>query len=216
MELKLGELGFAVNVNCEAIVSTLNPDGSPNAAPMGIQMQNERHFRLNIFNSSLTCQNLKEKKCGVANLTRNIDFYYKASFKEANPDGKLPVDWFEKSQAVATPKLRSADATIDFSVESSWEGTQRTLFFCKTENIETKQRYPQVYCRAMSLTLEAIIHATRIKAFIGTPKNQEMVAQLIETIYEYARIVERVAPNSPYTIVFADILMRIDQWRNYP
>ncbi|MGD6806587.1 MAG: DUF447 domain-containing protein [Candidatus Bathyarchaeia archaeon] len=214
METKLSELGFTINVNCEAIVSTLNPDDSPNAAPMGIQMQNESNFKLNLFNTSSTCHNLKAKKCGVVNLTHNIDFYYKAAFKEANPNGKIPADWFEMSQAVAAPKLRHADVTIEFTVESSWEGAQRTLFFCKVARINAKKQYSQVYCRAMPLTLEAIIHATRVKAFIEVAEKQEMVTQLIETIQEHALIVERVAPNSPYTAVFADLLRRIDQWRS--
>jgi len=216
MDTKLSDLGFTVGVNCEAIVTTLNPDGSPNAAPMGMTMQDQQHLKLNIFNSSSTCRNLKASKCGVVNITGNIDVYYKAAFKEASPEGKVPSDWFVKSEVVEAPKLRSADAAVEISVESASDDGERTLFCCKTERVAAKPSYPQVYCRAMPLTIEAITHATRVKAFAADPETQQMVEQLIQTINSHARIVERVAPNSPYTAVFADLLGRIDLWRRKP
>ena len=103
--------------SCETIVSTYNPDGTPNAAPMGITMQDQQTLSLNIFNSSSTCRNLKANKCAVINLTSNIEVFYKTTFKEANPDGKLPQEWFEKSEVVNAPKLRLADATVEVSVD---------------------------------------------------------------------------------------------------
>jgi hypothetical protein len=214
METKLSDLGFTVGINCEAIVTTLNPDGSSNAAPMGMTMQDEQHLKLNIFNTSSTCRNLKANKCGVVNLTGDIQVYYGATFKEANPDGKLPSDWFIKSEIVQAPKLRAADATIEISVNGTSESGERTQFNCKIERVAAKQSFPQVYCRALPLTVEAITHATRVKAFIGAPEKQQMVAQLIETIQSHARIVERVAPNSQYSVVFADLQKRIDLWRS--
>jgi len=216
METKLSELGFTVGVNGEAIVSTLNPDASPNAAPMGLEMTDEHHLQLNIFNTSSTCRNLKKKKCAVVNLTGNIDVYYRTAIKEANPQEKLPSDWFVKSETVEAPKLSFSDAAIEISVNSTHDIGERTMFLCKVEKITAKKQYPQVYCRAMPLTIEAITHGTRVKAFIGNPEKQQMVAQLIETIQNHARIVERVAPNSQYTAVFIDLLKLIAQWRSVP
>ena len=66
---KLTDLGFLKGMIFEAIVSTYNRDGSPNAAPMGTTMQNQHTISLNIFNSSETNRNLKTNKCAVINFT---------------------------------------------------------------------------------------------------------------------------------------------------
>jgi uncharacterized protein len=211
---KLSSLGFSRRVNCEAIVSTINPDGSPNAAPMGMEMKDEQHLTLNIFNTSTTCRNLKAKKCAVINLTNSIDVYYRSTFKEANPNGRIPLSWFIKSEVVEAQRLRLADASVEVSVTKVTDGEERTLFSCKVEWVTAKEQLPKVYCRALPLTVEAITHATRVKAFISVPEKQKQVNQLIETIQNHAKIVERVAPNSEFTGVFDDLLKRIELWRN--
>lgn len=213
----LTDLGFMKGVIFETIVSTYNLDGTPNAASMGVIMQDPQSISLNLFNSSSTSRNLKANKCGVINLTNNIDFFYKTTFKEANPSGKLPQEWFEKAEVVNAPKLRLADATIDVSVASIEPiGAEKTKVSCNVERITAAKMCPQVYCRAMSLTLEAIIHATRVKAFVNDKKQQKNVRKLLEMIESCNDVVNRTAPNSTYSAVMADLMKRIDSWRNKP
>lgn len=212
---QLTALGFVKGVIFETILSTYNSDGTPNAAPMGITMQNPKRLTFNLFNSSATSRNLKANKCGVTNLTTDIEFFYKTAFKEANPNGKLPPEWFEKAQTVNAPKLRLADATVEVSVagmEPFGEETNRV--FLNVERIDVVQNYPKVYNRAMALTLEAIIHATRVKAFTNNDHKKERVGKLLEMIKNSDEIVNRVAPNSAYSMVMADLMKRIDSWRN--
>ncbi len=211
--VNLTDLGFTRGVCSETIVSTYNNDGSANAAPMGIRMQDEEHLTLDIFNTSTTCHNLKTQKAAVINLTGDADVFYKSTCKEANPDGKVPAEWFMAADAVAAPKLRSAQATIQISVVNTTESPERTTFLCKVARVNSEATYPQVYCRALPLTLEAITHATRVKVFLNQPQKQAEAAELIERIQSYAAVVGRVAPNSPYTKVFDDLLVRIDSWR---
>ena len=113
---KLTDLGFLKGIIAETIVSTYNMDGKPNAAPMGVTMEDEQHLIIDLFNSSTTYSNIKANRCAVVNLTGDIEVFYRTVFKEANPDGKLPIEWFEKAAVVNAPKLRLADATIDVSV----------------------------------------------------------------------------------------------------
>ncbi len=74
--------------------------------------------------------------------------------------------------------------------------------------------YPQAQCRAATLTLEAIIHATRVKAYVNIKPEQAKVDKLLETINIYTEVVDRVAPNSIYKLVMADLQKRISSWRN--
>ena len=207
----LTDLGFKKGSIAETIVSTYNQDGSMNAAPMGANFEDERHLTISIYNSSKTLANIKTTRCGVVNLTDNIDVYYRTALKEANPSGLLPEEWFEKAQAVNAPKLRLADATVEVIradlVRASAEKTRVTF---GVKRVWGEKCYPQVYCRAFGLTLEAIIHATRVKVLGGSQKEQAHVNELLRKIRDCDMLVARIAPNSSYTAVMADLLKRID------
>jgi hypothetical protein len=212
---KLIDLGFLKGSIAECIVSTYNIDGKPNAAPMGVIMEDEQHLIINLFNSSTTCSNIKANRCAVVNLTSNMEVFYKTAFKEANPGGKLPQEWFEQAKAVNAPKLRLADASIDVSVSDITPiDTVKTRAVCNVELVQATRKFPQVHCRAMDATLEAIIHATRVKAFVNDEGEQKEVSKLLKLIDNCDDVVNRVAPNSSYSIVMADLMKRIGSWRN--
>lgn len=214
--VELTDLGFSKDMFSETIVSTYNPDGSINAAPIGLKMKDTQHLSMRIFNTSSTCRNLKLKKQAVVNLTSNIEIFYKSAFKEANIDGKIPTHWFVNADVVEAPKLSSSDGSIEVLIDSMSDDGERTEFSCKVKSLYAMKKYPQVYCRAMPLTLEAITHATRVKVFMKVPEKQNEVSELIKKIQNYVHIVKRVAPNSKYTTVLADLLNRIDSWRTRP
>ncbi len=215
--VKLTDLGFSKGTIFETILSTYNIDGTPNAAPMGATMLDPKTLNLNIYNSSQTSRNLKTSKCAVINLTGDIDVFYKTTFKETNPTGRLPQELFEKAKKVNAPKLRLAEATIEVSIVNMEPfGAYKTKFSCKVEQINAAKMRPQVICRARALTLEAIIHATRVKAYANDEKQQKTVSKLLASIQDHNEVINRVAPNSVYSIVMADLMQRIDSWRNKP
>lgn len=211
---KLTDLGFLKGIIAECIVSTYNIDGKPNAAPMGVIMEDEQRLVINLFNSSTTCCNIKANGCAIVNLTSNIEVFYKTAFKEANINDQLPQEWFEQAKAVNAPKLRFADATIDVSVSYLTPiGTLKTKVVCNVELVQATQKFPQVYCRATAATLEAILHATRIEAFVSDGGKQKQVSKLLELIDNSNDVVNRVAPNSSYSTVMANLMKRIESWR---
>jgi hypothetical protein len=211
---KLSELGFMKCAVVEILVSTYNRDGSSNAAPMGATLQDDRHLALNLYNSSTTLANLKSGRCAVVNLTGNIEVYYRATFKEANPDGVLPKEWFEKAAAVNAPKLRLAEAAVEVSLtDLAAEGEEKTRVVFAVEQVHAEQGFPRVYCRAFGLTLEAIVHATRVKLLAADPEEQAHVGELLRKIRDCNDVVDRIAPNSSYSTVMADLVKRVDGWR---
>jgi hypothetical protein len=210
---KLTDLGFLKGIIAETIVSTYGRDGKPNAAPMGVTLIDDEHLAIDFYNSSITLANVKANRCVVVNLTGNIEVYYRTAFKEANPDGALPQEWFEKASAVNAPKLRFADAAVEVSLyhlEALGEEKSRALF--KVRSLQASKSYPQAYCRAFSATLEAIIHATRIRALANDGKQQKRVSELLELIENCGDVVARTAPNSTYSMVMADLRKRIASW----
>lgn len=208
--VKLSDLGFQKQVIVETIVSTYNANEDSNAAPMGVTMIDEEHLFIDFFNSSSTLGNVKSKRSIVVNLTGAIDVFYRAAFKEANPDGKLPQEWFRKADLVNAPKLAEAEATIEASIynlEVLNKEKNRASF--KVRCCEALKRYPVVYCRAFGVTLEAIILATRVEVLENEPQEQERVKALLSKIKDCDSVVSRVAPNSSYSVVMADLQKRI-------
>ena len=213
----LVDLGFVDGLIMETIVSTSDSTGHYDAAPMGI-VKNKDQLTIKPFTSSLTYENLKTTKCAVVNVTSDPKLFYITAFKEANPNGKLSPELFEKAKTVPAPKLRKADATIEVKVNKiSSLSSERAKFLCNIQHVTAPKAMPKVYCRAQSATIEAIVHATRIKPFLkGTGQQQKRALKLLELVDVCQDVVDRTALNSVYSEIMADLNQRIGVWRSEP
>jgi hypothetical protein len=213
LKAKLTDLGFIKNTISETIVSTYNPDGTPNAAPMGIIPQDEEHVNIIFFGDTQTRQNIAATKSAVINLTNNIELFYQTCFKD--PHRKLPADWFKTTQTCPAPRLQAADAAIEVTLLNLEPLVQaKTKATLKIENIAAPTQFPKVYCRAMALTLEAIIHATRVQAYQNNPLKQQDTQKLLNLIEHSKETVQRIAPGTVYSLVMADLSEKIKSWRH--
>ncbi|WNZ29404.1 MAG: DUF447 family protein [Candidatus Bathyarchaeota archaeon] len=212
----LFDLGFRDGIIAETIVSTYDSDGKPNAAPMGIVIQNTTHLFIRPYVSSLTYKNLQITKNAVVNLTVNPRLFYITAFKETNPNGKLPPELFQKAKTVSAPRLKMADAFIEVSVEKTGSfGSDRAECLCNVKHVETINAPPYAYCRAKFATIEAIVYATRIELFLkGNKQQQKQALRLLELVNICTDVVNRTAPTSVYSDIMADLTQRIDSWRN--
>jgi hypothetical protein len=214
---KVADLGLSKGKIVETVVSTYNEDGKVNAAPMGVMLESQERLVIRIFTSSLTYKNFQSSGFGVINLTSNADVFYRTAIKEANPNGEVPQDWFEKAETVDAPRLREAEASIEVAVaEINQLDAERALVLCDVRFVQTSKVLPKAYCRALFATVEAIIHATRIQAFImhSDRHKREQALKLLEKIKECQDIVNRVAPNSSYYRVMDDLKKKIESWRS--
>jgi hypothetical protein len=211
----LDDLGFLKDTIGETVVSTYDADGQPNAAPMGVVIESNERLLIRPYISSLTYRNLQAKRCAVVNLTSNPELFYLTAFKEANPDRKLSSELFEKAETVDAPRLRAADSTVEVSVDETRSfDSERVEFLCNVQLVTASKALPKVYCRAQFATIEAIIHATRIKPFLrGDKQEQEHAFRLMELVEICSDVVERTAPNSRYSEIMADLTQRINLWR---
>ncbi len=214
MTEKLADLGFSKGIITETIVSTDDAEGQSNAAPMGVTIKNAQHIAIRPYTSTLTYKNLQLKRCAVINVTANPELYYRTAFKEANPEGIIPQEWFEKAETVDAPKLRMADAHIEVSVaDITAFDAERATALCQVRQIQAPKALPKVYCRASSAIIEAVIHATRVQVLVNDRNEQKHVRRLLEMIKNCSDVVNRVAPNSRYSEIMTDLTKRIDLWR---
>jgi hypothetical protein len=213
---ELTDLGFSKGVIVETIICTYNADGQPNAAPMGAVMKSLQRIALRIYTSALTYANLQAKRCAVVNITSDPEVFYRTAFKEANPNGKVPQKLFEKAKTVDAPRLRAADAFVEVAVADITSlDAERVEVTCDVKLVQATSILPKAYCRAAFATIEAIVNATRVEAFIAhsDKRKREQALKLLETIRECNNIVNRVAPNSRYSEIMTDLNQRIDSWR---
>lgn len=213
---ELADLGFLKEAIVETIVSTYNRDGKPNAAPMGVILDSPNRLVLKIYTSSLTYKNLQSKRCAVVNVTSDSEIFYRTAFKEANPNGRMPHEWFEKAETIDAPKLLAADAHIEVTVvDVKPLDAEKAEVICEVKLVQASTVLPQAYCRASFATIEAVIHATRVKHFLmyGDREKQEQALKLMERIRECHNVVKRVAPRSRCSDVMADLNKRVDSWR---
>lgn len=211
--VNLTDLGFSKDTIAETIVSTYNKDGKPNAAPMGIIMEDETQVLIKIFNSSSTYQNLQLNRFAVINLISNVEVFYRTAFKEINLNESLPPEWFTKSQTANAPLLRMADAVVEVSIADMKPiDSEKTQATCIVKFVRAETVFPKVYCRAFAATIEAIIHATRVKAFAGKVQEQQHVSKLLTLIDNCKEVIGKTAPNSSYSKIMEDLTKRIDSW----
>jgi hypothetical protein len=182
---------------------------------MGVKTEDMQHIVIRPYTSSLTYKNLQLKKCAVINVTSNPELYYCTALKEVNPNHKIPLEWFERAEIVDAPRLRTAEAFIEVSVvDTKLLESGRAEVLCDVQRIKAPSLLPNAYCRATFATIEAIIHATRVKLFLaGDKQKQEQACELIELIQHYNAIVNQVAPNSRYSRIMADLMERINSWK---
>jgi len=213
MPASLTQCGLAKDHVYEIILSTYDPDGKSTAAPMGIIPKSSRRFIIRIFKGTLTFKNLQRLRCGVVNLTSNPEIFYKTAFKQTSDFRSLRVKWFEKARAVKAPRLRSADANIEFNIKKIEDFDDlRSIVTCEAQRIDSQRTLPAAYCRGLFAAIECIIHATRIQQYLSDGKLED-AEKLIALVHYYKDLAKRVAPGSKYVSVIRQICSRIDRWR---
>jgi len=206
----LSDLGFKKGVVVETILSSYNADGSSNAAPMGATMIDEKHVAVTFYNSSRTFANVKAEKSAVLNITTDIWVYYRTALKESNAEGRLPDEWFAVTDMMKAPRLRSAEATIELKlIELTALGKDKTRAVFAADKTDAVQGYPKAYSRAFGATVEAIVHATHIKALNDGASQRKLVETLLLQIQMCRDVICRVAPGSAYEKVIDDLLKRV-------
>jgi len=209
----LSDLGFTKNCIFEVIVSTYGTNHMPNAAPMGVMIDDMDRFIIKPYTASQTYSNILLQKCAVINITSDPIVYYKTAFKDANPDKRVPVDWFEKADLVNAPKLKNADACIEVkAIKIENKKGDRAKVLCEVVNIAPINIVPKAYCRANFALIESIIHATRINVFLSKDE-KERAEELIKLVKYYDALVDKVAPSSAYSDIMKGILKRIEAWK---
>ena len=201
-------MGFHRGGISETILTTVNPDGSFNAAPMGVHRVSHEVLELRPFKSSSTFMNLLNNPKACINVTDNPGLFFVTAFKGKTVEGLLePV--IDKDMRLI---LAFAHIFVDAS-KSSDISEIRACFTCRVKNIKVPAMIPRSFSRGRAEAIEAIIHATRIEVYSKEGRLDD-VERLIKRFAVCKDVIERVsAPDSVETRVIGELEKMIAVWR---
>jgi len=217
MSSLLSHLGFAPREVVEVILTTVAVDGLPNAAPMGVWVHEDWSLTLRPFRDTLTARNLTEIPEAVINITNDPYIFFRTAFKEETVAGEELS--FEHAKSVKALRLRGMLGYIEVSVKPS--GGQHATsapksepdvmeFECSVRKVDAPARPQAVHSRARCAAIEAVIHATRIRALHTVDPGKSK--QLLVRIQECLSLVQRVAPGSTHAKVVEETLQLVQRW----
>jgi len=204
----LEEMGFQMGGINETILTTVNPDGSYNAAPMGVHRISHEELELRPFKSSSTYKNLLNNPKACINVTDDPGLFFVTAFKGKTVEGLLEPA-IDKDMS-----LISAFAHIFVDASKSNDISEiRACFTCRVKDIKAPAMMPRSFNRGRAEAIEAIIHATRIEVFSKEGRLED-VEKLIKRFAECKDVVDRVsAPESVETRVIGELEKMIAIWR---
>ena len=204
----LEEMGFHIGGISETILTTVNPDGSFNASPMGVHRVSHEVLELRLFKSSSTFMNLLNNPNACINLTDDPGLFFVTAFKGTTVEG-IRDPAIDKDM-----RLVSASAHIFVEASRSSDISEiRARFTCHVKDVTAPAMTPRSFSRGRAEAIEAIIHATRIEVFSKEGRLED-VERLIKRFAECKDVIERVsAPDSVETRVVGELEKMIAVWR---
>ncbi|MGQ9543716.1 MAG: DUF447 domain-containing protein [Candidatus Bathyarchaeia archaeon] len=203
-----GKVKLREGIIYEAILSTYNPDNTPNSAPIGIKYVGEDRIQAKLYRGSNTLNNILSRRCAVANLTCDPILFYNTALKIG---GYSHAD-YSKARHVDAPKMRMAEGYIELELVNSIRRVNSILLEFKIKAAKWRRTVPNLYCRAFNALVEATIHATRIKTLLTQNKRRE-AERLTRLVNHYKDVIERVSSRTEYAAAIKEIERRIGEWR---
>ena len=137
----------------EAIVTTVNAEGAPHLAPLGLIAENERWI-LAPFHPSTTLDNLRQAPFAVANLTDDVRVF--AGCLTGRRGWPLTP-----AAVVAAPRLAATLSHLELIVVEVREHEQRPRFVCRVAHQASHAPF-QGFNRAQAAVIEAAVLVSRL------------------------------------------------------
>jgi hypothetical protein len=137
----------------ETLVSTLDAEGHPNVAPMGVALA-DGTIILRPFRGAATWSNLEATGCGVVHFTDNVLLFARCALASEVPPHR-------PAAAVRGIVLDDAAHWREFAVEASDLAGERATFRARVV-ASGRRRDLLIFNRAQHAVVEATILATRV------------------------------------------------------
>jgi hypothetical protein len=207
LEEALDRIGFSRGSIVESVLTTLNPNGSVNAAPMGVARKGPVQLEIRPYRSSKTHSNLNRNPEACINVINDPAIFLVTAFKEEKFDFSPPKFSHDNS-------IEQADAVVFLTMLKREEiDKERSSFVGEASSIKLITESPTVFSRGRTQAIEAIIHATRIEYYL---KNRKLVEaeDHVDRFNRCKQVILKVSPHdSPETRTVEALERLIDRWR---
>jgi hypothetical protein len=184
LEEALDKIGFDMGSTVEAVLTTLNSDGSVNSAPMGIIRKGPVQLEIRPYRSSKTYCNLNRNREACVNIINDPEIFLITAFKEEKL-GPHPII-FDHDKSI-----KQADAVVFLTILGMEEiDEERPSFIGEASSVKLIKEVPIVFSRGRSQVIEAIIQATHIEYCL---KNRKSADKYIGRFNRCKEIISRVS-----------------------
>ncbi len=185
--LDLGSVGMEKGLLYETIVTSVNEDGTSNAAPIGVICKNKKEIVLHLHHGSRTVRNIKRNNSFIVNILKDPMVFVESTI------GDLSNSYFENYKNEFY--IKDTDAFLmarvislkDVEREDNLGISLTTVLTAEISDIIKKKECLEPLNRAIYGILEGLVYLTRM----------EMVSGDMEQLYrhrmmEISRIVNKV------------------------
>ncbi|MBU2559656.1 DUF447 family protein [archaeon] len=170
--MNIADMGFIPGRIMEAIVTTYNSDGSPNAAPIGIYPISDTEIQMDIHEPTDTRSNLLRTGVCVVNIVFDPHLFLKCAIigsGKGEAENEIAKDETISAENVDAPALKEANAWIELKMQTSEEKTKSDMHGemkfsrvkCIVENITINKKYPIAINRGLFAAIEAAVAKSR-------------------------------------------------------
>jgi hypothetical protein len=170
--VNISDMGFLPGRILEAIVTTFNEDGSPNAAPIGIYPISGGEIKMEVHEPSDTRSNLLRTGACVINVIFDPLLFLKCAILGSGKGGEeneITADETIPAENVDAPILKDANAYLELKMQTSEEKTKKdehgemkfSRVVCRVVNTGVNKEYPVAVNRGLFAAIEVAVAMSR-------------------------------------------------------
>ena len=188
MSININSISIKKGSQYETIITTISPDGSKNAAPIGTIAYSENEIMMRIFTTSHTAQNIMKNREFISNITSNPKIFTLSTIAD------LPEEYFTDEDI---PVLKYCDGYLKCKVKTLKEARKKNdpvnsdgkSIVIKAEvcEIVKNKECPQIVNRGLYMLIESLVNYTRIDMV-----DDNLKEYYIDRFYEDKRVIKKV------------------------
>jgi hypothetical protein len=196
--VNITDMGFLPGRILEAIVTTYNEDGSPNAAPIGIYPLSDAEIQMDIHTPTDTRSNLLRTGACVVNVVFDPFLFIKCAILgsgKKEKENEISADETTPAENVDAPVLKDANAYLELEMQAHEEKTKKdehgemefSRVVCRVVNFNVNKEYPIAVNRGLFAAIEVAVARSR-----GMEPDSRYVEIMERTLSpeEYKKIME--------------------------
>lgn len=183
----LTSIGMEKGLLYETVISTENPDKTPNAAPIGVICKDKNEIVLYLYDGTQTVENIKLNKKFTVNILKDPLIFVECTIGDLSPNKFKTYKnsfFIENTDAFFNAEVKDIK---EVQKEDKIGKSKLNIITAQVTEIITKNECVEPLNRAIFAIIESLVYLTRINKVDG-----ETHKLYLDRINEMSRLVNRV------------------------